>query len=143
HVTANGNSMGAPCVFPFFYDGYFYNDCISFDHSTSWCSTTDNYTRDGQWGECLDYDVCHHHKNLSHPWRNIGCHTIFNTLCEDDDDDLKEGWYHFNGIGGDRLAYPCGHFEVFGAKDVQMIVCGAQLVLYYLIPIRGVYLTRK
>uniref|UniRef100_A0A8B9JN12 Fibronectin type-II domain-containing protein n=1 Tax=Astyanax mexicanus TaxID=7994 RepID=A0A8B9JN12_ASTMX len=69
--TVNGNSRGAQCVFPFFYYGTNYTACISFNESTPWsstdhqynntykrwCSTTDNYTRDGKWGECLNYDT--------------------------------------------------------------------------------------
>ncbi|KAL7845323.1 hypothetical protein AOLI_G00235150 [Acnodon oligacanthus] len=127
-VTANGNSKGAPCVFPFFYNGSYYDDCVSFDHPNLWCSTTDNYTRDGQWGECLDYDVCQYHKTLSDPWRNIGCTFSFLQNCSDLC--LKEGWYRFTGFGGDRMA--CGE---------QGLDCGGGLILYYLVPKSEIYLT--
>uniref|UniRef100_A0A3B4D4Y9 Fibronectin type-II domain-containing protein n=1 Tax=Pygocentrus nattereri TaxID=42514 RepID=A0A3B4D4Y9_PYGNA len=58
NMTINGNSKGAPCVFPFFYNGAYYNNCACFGHPNRWCSTTDNYTRDGLWGECLNYAPC-------------------------------------------------------------------------------------
>ncbi|XP_072513872.1 adhesion G protein-coupled receptor E3-like isoform X2 [Salminus brasiliensis] len=49
-------TKGVPCVFPFYFNGYFYTCCVYSNASCTWCSTTDNYTRDGQRGECLNYD---------------------------------------------------------------------------------------
>uniref|UniRef100_A0A3B1IX13 Fibronectin type-II domain-containing protein n=1 Tax=Astyanax mexicanus TaxID=7994 RepID=A0A3B1IX13_ASTMX len=54
--TVKGNSNGAQCIFPFFYNGNNYTDCIKFTKSNT-MDTTDNYTRDGKWGECTDYDT--------------------------------------------------------------------------------------
>ncbi|XP_036417846.1 uncharacterized protein LOC118801596 [Colossoma macropomum] len=136
-VTANGNSKGAPCIFPFFYNGAFYNDCVIFHHPNPWCSTTDNYTRDGKWGECLDYDVCQRHNNLSDPWRNIGFNLSSYPNLQMKDLNLQEGWYRFKGFSGDRMAYYC----IRDTVSVQNLDCGAGLILYYLVPIRGVYRT--
>ncbi|XP_037399192.1 uncharacterized protein LOC119264671 [Pygocentrus nattereri] len=155
NVTANGNSKGAPCVFPFFYNGSYHHDCVSFDRPNPWCSTTDNYTRDGQWGECLNYDVCQGHSTLSDPWRNIafGSLLVWKML----DLNLQEGWYRFNGTGGDQMAYYCLSKPGFNYSSIsvnltwnscdpvngsaQNLDCGAGLILYYLIPIRGAYRT--
>ncbi|KAL7845334.1 hypothetical protein AOLI_G00235260 [Acnodon oligacanthus] len=140
NVTANGNSKGAPCVFPFFYNGSYYDDCVSFDRPNLWCSTTANYTRDGQWGECLDYDVCQCHRNLSDPWRNIGFNLSSFPYGQMYDLKLKEGWYRFTGIGGDRMSpYTCNASVTACVRNLD---CGAGLILYYLVPIRGAYRTR-
>ncbi|KAL7852230.1 hypothetical protein SRHO_G00180150 [Serrasalmus rhombeus] len=167
NVTAKGNSKGAPCVFPFFYNGSYHDDCVSFDRPNPWCSTTDNYTRDGQWGECLNYDVCECHNTLSDPWRNIGLKLSSFPEWQKHDITLKEGWYRFTGIGGDSMAYYClknivnnnsnefwlnyNERSVDVSQDscdpvtdgVQNLDCGAGLTLYYLVPITGVYLTSK
>ncbi|KAL7845335.1 hypothetical protein AOLI_G00235270 [Acnodon oligacanthus] len=124
NVTANGNSKGAPCVFPFFYNGSYYDDCVSFDRPNLWCSTTANYTRDGQWGECLDYDVCQYHNTLSDPWRNIGLGSRIPWQMPDLI--LQEGWYLCNPVTG----------------SAQILDCGAGRSLYYLVPIGGAYRTR-
>lgn len=42
-------------MFPFFYNGAYYNACVTFGNTKAWCSTTDNFTRDGKQGDCLDY----------------------------------------------------------------------------------------
>jgi len=39
---------GAPCKFPFEYDGKTYSECTSDGHHTDWCYTDDN----GGWGHC-------------------------------------------------------------------------------------------
>ncbi|KAI4896444.1 hypothetical protein NFI96_023003 [Prochilodus magdalenae] len=144
--TAFGNSVGAPCVFPFFYNGTFYDDCISLDRPKPWCSTTDNYTRDEQWGECLDYDVCQKHMVLSDLWRNIGCdHYSFGKV-EENDLYLQEGWYRFTGIGGDRLTDACSTYQDCSPENIfwpSILECDAGLTLYYLIPFRGMYMTCK
>ncbi|KAL7852225.1 hypothetical protein SRHO_G00180100 [Serrasalmus rhombeus] len=166
NVTANGNSKGAPCVFPFFYNGSYHDDCVSFDRPNRWCSTTDNYTRDGQWGECLNYDVCQCHNNLSDAWRNIGFNLSLFPDWQIHDLNLQEGWYRFSGIGGDRMAYYClydilsddsndfwlrysegsANLSLYTCNasvtdHVQNLDCGAGLILYYLVPITGVYRT--
>ncbi|KAL7852151.1 hypothetical protein SRHO_G00179360 [Serrasalmus rhombeus] len=103
NVTVNGTR----CVFPFFYNGLYYNTCVSFYHSKPWCSTTNNYTRDHLWGDCLDYDVCQIHNTLRDPWRNIGFSATSFPGGPKNDLNLKEGWYSFTGIGGDRMVYSC------------------------------------
>ncbi|XP_062405605.1 72 kDa type IV collagenase-like isoform X2 [Sardina pilchardus] len=50
--TINGNAGGALCVFPFKYKGIWHSKCTSVRHDKPWCATTDDYTRDGRWGEC-------------------------------------------------------------------------------------------
>merc|ERR1712002_1083200 len=51
-ITHGGNAKGAPCVFPFVYKNRKYKQCTADDHTAEWCATTDNYARDGKWGEC-------------------------------------------------------------------------------------------
>merc|ERR1719352_1669699 len=47
-ATCGGNSKGAPCNFPFEYDGKEYSACITDNHEESWCYTD----TDGHWGNC-------------------------------------------------------------------------------------------
>ncbi|XP_037399274.1 adhesion G protein-coupled receptor E3-like isoform X2 [Pygocentrus nattereri] len=161
NVTINGNSAGAPCVFPFLYNGNYYAECVSLDWSVLWCSTTNNYNRDRKWGECLDYDVCLYHETLSDPWRNIGFNFTSVSGWRVNDSSLQEGWYEFSGIGGDRMAYYCLSFTIADNTVVlidcnvnsdfvlntcevptQHVDCGGELVLYYLTPINRTYITR-
>ncbi|XP_046886441.1 lymphocyte antigen 75 [Hypomesus transpacificus] len=52
--TSEGNSAGAPCVFPFLYAGGWTHGCLSDqDHDQPWCSTSSNYDLDRKWGVCL------------------------------------------------------------------------------------------
>lgn len=53
--TFNGNSDGAPCVFPFKYEGTWYNECQADPYfpGTTWCSTSSNFDRDKKRGQCL------------------------------------------------------------------------------------------
>ena len=39
YKTWNGNAKGAPCSFPFTYNGREYNRCITINHSRPWCGT--------------------------------------------------------------------------------------------------------
>ncbi|KAL2087575.1 hypothetical protein ACEWY4_016403 [Coilia grayii] len=65
--TKDGNAMGAPCVFPFYYNGTWHHRCLpgqpeqeNFPEGLSWCSTTINYSQEGKWGFCLQYvEGCH------------------------------------------------------------------------------------
>ena len=50
--TYGGNADGAPCVFPFFYDGFIYVTCTKQSHSKLWCATTRYYDEDKLWGNC-------------------------------------------------------------------------------------------
>ncbi|XP_030627234.1 lymphocyte antigen 75 [Chanos chanos] len=59
--TTDGNSNGAPCEFPFLYNGSWHHDCLpsSSTPSLGWCSTTSNFDKDQKWGTCLKYvDGC-------------------------------------------------------------------------------------
>ncbi|KAK6466647.1 hypothetical protein HHUSO_G35914 [Huso huso] len=52
--TTGGNSNGAPCKFPFIYNGKEYYHCTT-DHAESrrlWCATVSNYDQDPKWGYC-------------------------------------------------------------------------------------------
>ena len=51
--TVGGNAEGAPCVFPFFYNGKNYTQCTEKNEPHAWCSTTKNYNKDKKWGFCI------------------------------------------------------------------------------------------
>uniref|UniRef100_A0A673JKY1 Lymphocyte antigen 75-like n=1 Tax=Sinocyclocheilus rhinocerous TaxID=307959 RepID=A0A673JKY1_9TELE len=55
--TSGGNSNGAPCEFPFLYNGTWHHNCLpgTEDKTLDWCSTTANYDQDKKWGNCLKY----------------------------------------------------------------------------------------
>ncbi|XP_013382171.1 mucin-2 [Lingula anatina] len=50
--TNGGNSAGQPCAFPFQYKGSNVTQCIVSGHSEPWCAVTENFDRDGKWGNC-------------------------------------------------------------------------------------------
>ncbi|XP_035390433.1 adhesion G protein-coupled receptor E3-like isoform X3 [Electrophorus electricus] len=107
NFTINGNAKGSACTLPFIYKGNTYNTCVEFNHSTSWCSTTSDYDKDEQWGECVYEDPCIFHKLLSDPWRNIGFNSTSFAEWPMNDLKLQEGWYQVFGIGGDVLDGTC------------------------------------
>ncbi|KAG2459180.1 LY75 protein, partial [Polypterus senegalus] len=53
--TSKGNSFGLPCEFPFKYNGTWHDDCVSDEREGGlpWCSTSEDYDIDQQWGLCL------------------------------------------------------------------------------------------
>ncbi|KAK7127939.1 hypothetical protein R3I93_020500 [Phoxinus phoxinus] len=55
--TSGGNSNGAPCEFPFLYNGTWHHSCLpgTGDRTLDWCSTTANYDLEKNWGTCLQY----------------------------------------------------------------------------------------
>ena len=53
-LTDGGNSFGAPCYFPFTYNGAQYDTCIKESTGNEyWCSTTANYDSDQKKGNCV------------------------------------------------------------------------------------------
>uniref|UniRef100_A0A8D2AL06 Matrix metalloproteinase-9 n=1 Tax=Sciurus vulgaris TaxID=55149 RepID=A0A8D2AL06_SCIVU len=52
--TYRGNANGAPCHFPFTFEGRSYSTCITagISDGTPWCGTTANYDTDRQYGLC-------------------------------------------------------------------------------------------
>ncbi|KAG7263174.1 hypothetical protein CRUP_002204 [Coryphaenoides rupestris] len=61
--TLGGNADGAPCKFPFTFQGDKYNECTTAgrDDGYRWCGTTDDYDRDTSYGFCPEtdsYEAC-------------------------------------------------------------------------------------
>jgi len=52
--TEGGNSEGAPCTFPFVFQGESYNDCtiVGRNDGLSWCATTEDFDAHGKFGFC-------------------------------------------------------------------------------------------
>uniref|UniRef100_A0A3B3VFS4 Matrix metalloproteinase-9 n=1 Tax=Poecilia latipinna TaxID=48699 RepID=A0A3B3VFS4_9TELE len=70
--TFDGNADGAPCVFPFIFQGKMYKSCTTDSRidGQRWCATTSNYDTDKKYGICpkrdtaviggtSDGDACH------------------------------------------------------------------------------------
>ncbi|XP_014835540.1 PREDICTED: matrix metalloproteinase-9-like [Poecilia mexicana] len=70
--TFDGNANGAPCVYPFIFQGRMYKSCTTDgrDDGKRWCATTSNYDTDKKYGICpkrdtaviggtSDGDACH------------------------------------------------------------------------------------
>ena len=65
-LTSPGNNVnGAPCIFPFIYNGQSQSTCIPEGRNFPWCSLTDNYDDSGLWGYCTGewtdghiYNIC-------------------------------------------------------------------------------------
>lgn len=44
---------GYCCVFPFKFGGIWYYSCTTLGWYREWCGLTNNYDRDGMWGNCI------------------------------------------------------------------------------------------
>lgn len=52
--TLGGNAFGAPCVFPFKFNGKWHAECIprSDDAGSFWCATSSDFDKDQLFGNC-------------------------------------------------------------------------------------------
>ncbi|XP_016523044.1 matrix metalloproteinase-9-like, partial [Poecilia formosa] len=57
--TFDGNADGAPCVFPFIFQGKMYKSCTTDSRidGQRWCATTSNYDTDKKYGICPKRDT--------------------------------------------------------------------------------------
>ena len=54
HVfNEGGKGKSNACKFPFLFEKQEYNECTSDGHGQPWCSHTDDYDKDGLWGNCI------------------------------------------------------------------------------------------
>ncbi|KAL6482080.1 hypothetical protein MHYP_G00101600 [Metynnis hypsauchen] len=114
--------------------------------------------------------ICQNYNTLSDPWRNIGFNSAYGGSPKDLS--LKQGWYRFTGIGGDRLVYYCPSNSsttpqyltnngsstklqlyscdaLYGSTgincaqaNISTVDCGGGVILYNLSPINGLYASR-
>ena len=58
--TLGGNADGAPCKFPFTFQGTVYDGCTTEgrDDGYRWCGTTEDYDRDTKYGFCPETGEC-------------------------------------------------------------------------------------
>lgn len=83
--TLGGNGDGAPCKFPFNFQGESYDSCTTQgrDDGYRWCATTEDYDRDKSYGFCPetgmhfhllpDMHIILHPNNLG----NLNCYKAF------------------------------------------------------------------
>ncbi|XP_074430638.1 macrophage mannose receptor 1-like [Larus michahellis] len=59
--TLGGNAFGAPCVFPFKFNGKWHAECIprSDDAGSFWCATSSDFDKDQLFGNCPVKDTIH------------------------------------------------------------------------------------
>ncbi|XP_007237400.3 lymphocyte antigen 75 [Astyanax mexicanus] len=114
--TSGGNSLGAPCKFPFLYNGTWHHRCLPADdvHPPDWCSTKDSYDQDQQWGTCLKYEEgCGALWNIS---RNGRCYQVISTALVT----WHEARDSCRTQGGDLLS-------VSSSEDLQIFNAGSEL----------------
>ncbi|XP_076842093.1 uncharacterized protein LOC143486128 isoform X3 [Brachyhypopomus gauderio] len=109
-------------------------------------------------------DICTNYTTLSDPWRNIGFILPLHPGWPKSDIHLMSGWYRFTGIGGDHsdgmintgMIKPCVAFDINNCdtnvtstiihcstndKILSRFNCTGGLILYYLEPTNGTYIT--
>uniref|UniRef100_G1NF64 Lymphocyte antigen 75 n=1 Tax=Meleagris gallopavo TaxID=9103 RepID=G1NF64_MELGA len=113
--TKDGNSYGKPCEFPFLYNATWHHDCIQDGTQTGgkWCATSEDYTRDGKWGICLQpedgcRDIWEHDAGSQHCYQ-------FNTQSALS---WKEAYISCQRQGGDLLSIQdASELNYIQAKD--------------------------
>ncbi|XP_072516907.1 lymphocyte antigen 75 [Salminus brasiliensis] len=114
--TSGGNSNGAPCKFPFLYNGTWHHGCLPADdiHPPDWCSTTENYNEDSKWGLCLKYEEgCGALWNIS---KNGRCYQVISTAMVT----WHEARDSCRSQGGDLLS-------VSSSEDLRIFKAGTEL----------------